>query len=622
MTKKPENLDTFKSILQVEIASCLKKLYPAKAKVLEEIKIDLMHPKEENHGDYSSTICLKISNLLGIKPIDIAQEVMSCLTSQPAQLRSWGVEKVEIEKPGFLNFWLTEEFFITQLYQVLDKKKNFWQKKITPAQLEINLKKLSKDIKLDQKKPQIKIMMEFCHPNTHKEFHIGHLRNIVLAESLIRLLENLQVKVIRVNYQGDVGMHIAKCLYGIQQIANWPDELAKLEQAEIEQKVAFLAQAYVRGNQAYEADKQAREAIVKINCQIYNQDPAILALWQKTRQWSLAYFAQIYQLVGSYYHRYYFESEVYQQGKKLVEDYLKKGVFVKSDRAVIFPGEKYGLHNRVFITSEGFPTYEAKDIGLAFLQFKEYQPDLIVHVVGPEQAGYFQVVFQALNQIDPLWQGRQLHFIYGWVQLKQGKMSSRKGNVVTAKWLFAKATQKARALITGRYSQKESEAIAQKTALAAVKYSLLKFAARSDLLFDFDESVSLEGDSGPYLLYTYARTKSVLRQAKKLNFQFQLDKNQPVSKSLNQEEKKLLKTIAWFSEAVYEAAVNFSPNLLCLFLFELSQKYNLFYTKHSILAPQEKEPLVREFRLHLTYATALILQEGLYLLGIPVLERM
>lgn len=244
-------------------------------------------------------------------------------------------------------------------------------------------------------------------------------------------------------------------------------------------------------------------------------------MYEETRQWSLDYFANIYERVGSHFDRYYFEGEVYESGKQYVLEGVKKGIFVESEGAIIFPGKKYNLHNRVFVTGEGNATYEGKDVGLARLQFDEYHPGIIIHVVGPEQASYFQVLFKALELVFPETAGREFHLIYGWVKLKEGKMSSRTGNVILGEWLLDEAKKEITKILdqTGsKYNKPQREEIAEKAAVAAVKYSFLRVATKQEIAFDLAESVSFEGDSGPYLQYTYARAKSVLRKGQDLGF--------------------------------------------------------------------------------------------------------
>ncbi|MEK7166602.1 MAG: arginine--tRNA ligase, partial [Patescibacteria group bacterium] len=392
------------------------------------------------------------------------------------------------------------------------------------------------------------------------------------------------------------------------------------------------------------------------------KDPEIYPLYQETRKWSLDYFEDIYKRVGSHYDRYYFESEAYELGKKNVEAGLQKAIFEKSAGAIIFPGEKFGLHNRVFITSDGNATYEGKDMGLAPLQFGEYHPDLIIHVVGPEQAGYFQVVFKALEELIPETKGKEYHLIYGWVKLKSGKMSSRSGNVVLGEWLLDEAQKYVNDILiksASKYTKEEQEIIAETAAVAAVKYSFLKVGTKQEISFDIEESVSFEGDSGPYIQYTYARCKSVLRKAVSTVIPGLTGDLTDISKLVidsrwslppsdigggndigggddkvwNNEEKLVLRYLYKFPEIVVSAAQNYAPNVMCKYLYDLASSFNTFYNKHSILEPTTHNPpsfakatedrqLTISQRLALTAATAQIIKNGLYMLGIETLEKM
>ncbi len=620
MSKNTIKSDTLISSLQVEIYSVLTNLYADAVSKLQSVDITISHPKEDEFGDLTSTVAFEVAKIVKISPQKAADSIFQGLKKRKRSLAKIGVDEIEFKAPAFINFWLGQDHFVSHLQRLLDNPKDIGENTISYDKQQQILSYLSKNIKLNQLTPEkqqkIKVIMEYCHPNTHKEFHIGHLRNIIIAESLIRLLESLGFEIIRVNYQGDVGMHIAKCLYGILRSSNFKAQMSKLKGKE--ERVEFLGKAYVEGNKAFESDPKVKQEILEINKKIYAKDPQVYELWQQTRQWSLDYFGQIYKRLGSHYDRYYFESEVYQAGKKIVEENIKNTIFVKSDNAVIFPGEKYGLHNRVFITGEGNPTYEAKDMGLGVLQFKEYSPDLIIHIVGPEQAGYFQVVFKALEKVLPQSAGREFHFIYGWVSLKEGKMSSRQGNVVTARWLLDEAKKKALEVLKASVTTKstpgvDSEEISEKVSLAAVKYSFLKFSAKSNIAFDLAQSVSLEGDCGPYILYTYARIKSVLR---KVN-------NNPSSSfgevGVNEEEKKLLRVIYRFDATVFQAGSILGPNILCAYLYELCAIFNLFYTNNQILKAPESS---YNFRLALSLATAQVIKKGLYFLGIETLERM
>ncbi|HUV47211.1 MAG TPA: arginine--tRNA ligase, partial [Candidatus Bathyarchaeia archaeon] len=472
-----------------------------------------------------------------------------------------------------------------------------------------------------------RIMVEYAHPNTHKQFHIGHLRNITNGEAIVRILEALGAKVFRTNYQGDVGLHIAKCLWAICQgpaLTFPPVKSADVKAGplhSLDEKVEFLAKAYVKGNKAYETDPKAKQEILKINKNIYDQsDSKINSLWKQTRQWSLAYFERIYKRVYTHFDRYYFEREVAEPGKKIVLQDLKKGIFVKSKGAIIFPGSKYGFHDRVFITGEGNPTYEAKDMELGRLQFSEYHPDLIIHNVGPEQSGYFQVVFEALAQVFPHTRGKEYHLAYGWVRLKKGKMSSRQGNIIKGEWLLDEAKKRIK-----KTFPEVSDQTAEMIAVGAVKYSFLKVSPSTEVAFDFKESISLEGNSGPYLQYTYCRCQSVLHKSN-VNEDGPAFAKATAGKplhTLNQEELVILRTLYKFPEVVKQAGETYSPNFVCNFLYDLAQKYNVFYNRHRIIQDKgSKDKSQEQFRLNLTMATAQILKSGLDILGIKTPGQM
>jgi len=559
---------------------------------LSDVNPAVEYPSDPKHGDYSTNVAMVGAKKLGKNPMKLAKEISRQLEKRNQD--SGLFEKVEVIKPGFVNFLITNDTLVD------------------------SLSGSDKTEKLNTFLSGKKIMVEFAHPNTHKAFHIGHLRNITTGETVIRLMEAAGAQVVRVNYQGDVGMHIAKALYGLLQISNFKFQNSKLS---LEEKVDFLGKAYAAGSKAYEENPEAKKEIGQINKKIYAKDPSILELYKTTRQWSLDYFETIYKRVGSRFERYYFESEVFEKGKENVLEGLQKGIFEKSDGAIIFPGKKFGLHDRVFITGEGNPTYEGKEMGLGPLQFKEHNPDLIVHVVGPEQAGYFQVVFEALAQLFPETRGRERHLAYGWVKLKHGKMSSRSGDVVLGEWLIDEAKKEIYNILqknTSDYTEEEREEIAEKVAIAAVKYSFLRVSTQQEIAFDIEESVSFDGNSGPYIQYVYARTQSVLTKFKSQNSKVKSDWKFENFK-LEQEERELLRLLSKFDEIVTEAAVRFAPNILATYLFELSQAFNLFYQKCPILKAEETE---RGFRLFLTAKTGEVIKNGLSLLGIQAPVKM
>lgn len=565
---------------------------------LPQTDFSVEHPADEMHGDYSSNVALQAFGELKsarrrIK-FENPRELAKKITDYCLQITNYDfIDKIQLAGPGFINFYLKQNWLIQQLSQIIQQADQYGRNQSLKGK---------------------KIMVEFAHPNTHKLFHVGHLRNIINGESAVRLFEAVGAQVVRANYQGDVGLHIAKCLWAIKQ-------QVMPQFKDLDDKIDFLGKAYVKGNQAFEKDSSDKAAILKINKQIYQEDSDIKDLWQQTRQWSLDYFERIYQRVYSHFDRYYFESQVAQPGKEIVLQALKKSlsagrrsIFVKSKGAIIFPGSKYGLHDRVFITAEGNPTYEAKDMELGRLQFAEHNPDLIVHNVGPEQSEYFKVIFKALEQIFPQTKGKEEHLMYGWVKLKKGKMSSRLGNIVLGEWLLDEAKKRLQ-----KNFPDLDKTTAEIVAVGAVKYSFLKVNPASDIAFDFDESISLQGNSGPYLQYTYARCKSVLEK----NSMFKCS-NAQKSYEPNSEELTLLRYLYRYPEVVLQAAQELAPNQIANYLYELAQRFNAFYNRHRILANAKlkKQNAKSNFRLALTVATAQILKNGLDLLGIKAPEKM
>lgn len=591
-------------ILKEQLAKILTKAIGVEIKAS-----DFAVPPSEALGDLSLP-CFELAKKLKKNPKELAEEI-ACRFSGGAEGQNIVLpvlQKIESAGP-FVNFFVSAKHLAENVFA-----KNFGK------------------IKLEKEK----IMIEFACPNTNKAFHIGHLRNTITGESLARVLENAGHKVIRANYQGDIGLHIAKAIYGIERLK---EEYSEAKNKSLDEKVAFLGRAYAVGGQAYETDlpsqelrqagESARKQIHEFNKKIYDNDASIKEIFATTRKWSLEYFDKIYKRLGTRFDRFYFESETFARGKKIVEKFLAKGVFKESQGAVIFEGEKYGLHNRVFITGDGFSTYEAKDLALAQMQFKEYNPDKIVHVVGKEQIEYFKVLFKALEFTLPESVGREFHLPYGWVSLKHGKMSSRTGQVVLGEWLLDEIEKRVGEIMKESRLDNRDEVL-KKVALAAVKYSMLKIGVGVDLVFNLEESVSLSGDSGPYLLYICARIKSIIdkfktqstclrlsygRQAKhKINLKFKTQ-----NLKFHPMEKALLVKLNNFSEAEIAAAEEMDPSKVAKYLFELAQCFNTFYQECPVLKAEDD---VKAFRIELIKAVLKTMEKGLDLLGIEIVDKM
>jgi arginyl-tRNA synthetase len=604
----------FKLELQKAIIKAIKKEYNIGLK-LDEVLID--HPQNEFFGDYSSSIVLQLLSYLknqskNIKPDQICQKICKNLSKQSLDF----IDKVSCQS-NFINISIKSSYLVNQALKVLNKKEKFGYSDILKSK---------------------KIMIEFAHPNTHKSFHIGHLRNITTGESLVRILKTNKTQVIRANYQGDVGMHIAKAIYGlITSEKNF--DLNKADKLSLDQKIDLLAKSYVQGSKAFKEDKKAQTNIKDINFLVYaaaqkfwqekDKDTGstdylqfvkgkkfklneIYELWKETRQWSLDYFDTIYKRVYSTFDKLYFESQCLS-GIDKVKQALKKGILTKSKGAIVFDGRKYNLDTRVFVNSLGLPTYEGKELALADIQFSQY-PDLtkLIHVVAPEQKSFFKVTFK-VEQLLNIQKNQQEHLAYGWVRLKKGKMSSRLGNIIEGEWLLNEAKKQIK-----QNFPKTSNQTAEQIAVAAVKYSFLKQGIEKDMAFDFKESISLQGNSGPYLQYTHARCQSVLKKAKtKLK---NISKDKIGNYQPNDIEMTLLKWFYQFEEVTIQAAKSYSPSNICTYLYELAQRFNAFYNQHRILGSKKENKTL--FRLVLTQATGQILKNGLYLLGIKAPDKM
>ncbi|KXK10327.1 MAG: Arginine--tRNA ligase [Microgenomates bacterium OLB23] len=451
-----------------------------------------------------------------------------------------------------------------------------------------------------------RINLEFGQPNTHKLPHIGHLFSYAYGESMARLLAWDGHTVFRSNYQGDVGLHVAKCLYIFMQRKDDAKNLSTLED-----KVRFLQTCYQDGSAAYDENSNAKTAIDAINKAIYNRDDTIHAVWEETRSWSVAYYKKFEERIGTTYDRYFFESETSDLGTKLVQEHIDS-VFTESDGAVVFKGEQFGLHTRVFLTTHGTPTYEAKDIGLIALKKQEWPFDTAVITTASEQNAYWQVVKKAIELIFPELQGKIMHIGFGMIDLKGSKMSSRTGNIVSAIDLIEIVKKKCARELVKKWQPRGC----RNNSHWGRKICLFKnLKQKKNMIFDLEQSISVQGNSGPYLQYTYARLRSVLAKAQ---YEPSALQNSTTSETLSSEDYAILRMLPTFSDVAHQAAVAYSPHLLCTYVYDLAQACNLLYDKQSILkAPQAQ----RELRLALLEAASRTIKTSLNLLGIDVLER-
>lgn len=575
---KIQIMNTIDSTLSRELSEFVEKMH------LSKISITLMRPEFSEHGDYATGLPMQVAKQLKKNPIEIAESLKKFLDTKKIPF----IDRIEVAKPGFVNIFLNNKALIDQLLMSDD--------------LDTILKSLQPGNK--------KVMVEYAHPNTHKEMHIGHMRTLITGESVARILEAVGVDVFRANYQGDIGMHVAKALYGI-------GELLKKQNQNIEdiateshaQKAHFLGTAYALGSSLYETQK---EEIDRINTDLYKRTGEYWDLYEKTRQWSLDYYEDFYRQFYTQFDRLFFESEMADEGTRIVREHIGT-IFHEDNGAVIFRGEDYGLHTRVFITQKGTPTYEAKDIANAYKQYETFAFDQNIHVVASEQAGYFQVVIKALELLDPeKFKGSEFHLSMGMVQLKDRKMSSRTGDVFTVDSLIDQVRDQVEKLFAdGKVGAEQKSDVVEKIVIGAIKYSVLKVNTGQNASFDIDTSVSLDGNSSPYLQYTYARTQSVLGKSEE---SLGMTVN---SEEFTPEERLVLRTLMYFPEIVRESAEELQPSVIANYLYDLAQKYNLFYQKNKIIGSEQEQ-----FRLSITHSVATVLQKGLFLLGIKTVDKM
>jgi len=536
-----------------------------------EITPELTRP-EEKFGDYASNIALQLANQVGKNPREIAETLADKLQGRE------GIAKVEVAGPGFLNFTVTNQTLIKSLAQPLAKS-------------------------LEGKV----VVAEYSDPNPFKVLHAGHLYTSVVGDAIANLLETAGATVHRVNFGGDVGLHVGKTMWAIiGELGGENPE--KLDKIPAEDRAQWMADAYVKGTNAFEDDEGAKEQIIAYNKQVYalhqeqDHDSPFARIYWTCRDWSYDYFNAFYERIGTKFEKYYPESEVADLGLKTVKEQLEKGVFQHSDGAIIFDGEKYGLHTRVFINSEGIPTYEAKDVGLIMTKWQDYHFDKSVVITGNEQEQYMAVVLKAIEQFAPELTQATSHLTHGIVKLTGGvKMSSRKGNILRAVDVID-AAKEANKAATGNDDEQ--------SALAAVKYSFLKQRMGGDIIYDPEESVSILGNSGPYLQYAHARARSILSKSGK-------EVPETLDSELEPAERSLVRKISEYSETVEQATLELMPHHICTYLYELAQTFNRFYEGNRVIDDPREEQ-----RLWMVQAYADTLQSGLQLLNIPAPESM
>lgn len=576
---------------------------------------------QKTRSDFEGNLTLVTFPLLKTshkKPEDTAQDIGEYLKKNCKAVADFNVVK------GFLNLVIAQAAW-TGLLNDINADEKFGEKPVT------------------EESPLV--MIEYSSPNTNKPLHLGHVRNNLLGWSLAQIMEANGNKVIKTNIVNDRGIHICKSMLAWQKWGNgitpekagkkgdhligdfyvlfdkhFKEECQQL-QKQYEKEGMTADKAKEKAEQEAPLIKEAHDMLVKWE----NNDPEIRGLWEMMNNWVYAGFDETYKALGVGFDKIYYESNTYLVGKKKVEEGLAKGLFIrKDDNSVWADLTDEGLDQKLLLRKDGTSVYMTQDIGTAEMRFNDFPIDKMIYVVGNEQNYHFQVLSILLDRLGFKWGKDLVHFSYGMVELPNGKMKSREGTVVDADDLVASMIVNAKTLSEDKVNklegitEEEKDEIARIVGLGALKYFILKVDARKNMLFNPEESIDFNGNTGPFIQYTYARIRSILRKAEAQNITL------PTSLSddapLNEKEKALIQKLNDFSVAVAQAGVDYSPSGIANYCYELTKEFNQFYHDYSILnADTEAERITR---LMIAKNVAKVIKNGMSLLGIEVPERM
>jgi len=596
------------------VIAAVKELY---GQEVPEQQVQLQKTRSEFEGNLTLVVFpfLKMSKK---KPEDTAQELGESLVRNCEAIASFNVVK------GFLNLVIAPQAWISLLADI-DGDEHY------------GMKKAGADAPL--------VMIEYSSPNTNKPLHLGHVRNNLLGWSLAKIMEANGNRVVKTNIVNDRGIHICKSMLAWLKWGNGetPESSGKkgdhligdyyvaFDKHYREEVKALKAQYEAEGLDSEKAEekakaeapliKEAHEMLVKWE----QNDPEVRALWKKMNSWVYAGFDETYRALGVSFDKIYYESETYLKGKAKVEEGLRKGLFERhEDNSVWADLTKEGLDQKLLLRSDGTSVYMTQDIGTAEMRFQDYPIDKMIYVVGNEQNYHFQVLSILLDRLGFKWGKELVHFSYGMVELPNGKMKSREGTVVDADDLVAAMISDARQMSEDKVnklegiSEEEKQEIARIVGMGALKYFILKVDARKNMLFNPEESIDFNGNTGPFIQYTHARIRSILRKAEQNNQQTSVMTK--TSATLNEKETALIQKMSEFGAAVEQAGKDYSPSGIANYCYELTKEFNQFYHDYSILGAEDEES--RNLRLTIARNVAKTLKNGMSLLGIEVPERM
>ena len=598
------------SIISCSVIEAVKSLY---GQEVAPKMVQIQKTKQEFEGNLTLVVFpfVKISRK---KPEDTAQEIGQYLQDKCSAVASFNVVK------GFLNLVIAQSAWL-QLLADIDANPKYGEKKA------------------DDNSPLV--MIEYSSPNTNKPLHLGHVRNNLLGWSLAKIMEANGNKVVKTNIVNDRGIHICKSMLAWLKYGNGEtpetsgkkgdhligDYYVAFDKHYREQVKQLTAQYSSEGMGEEEAEKKAKEEAPLIKeahemlVKWEQNDPEVRALWEKMNNWVYAGFDETYKALGVGFDKIYYESQTYLKGKAKVEEGLAKGLFERhEDNSVWADLTNEGLDQKLLLRSDGTSVYMTQDIGTAEMRFKDYPIDKMIYVVGNEQNYHFQVLSILLDRLGFKWGKELVHFSYGMVELPNGKMKSREGTVVDADDLIATmiADAKQTSEELGKFNDmtdEERSEIARIVGLGALKYFILKVDARKNMLFNPEESIDFNGNTGPFIQYTYARIRSIMRKAAEFNVE-----GGDVSAELSQKEIDLIQKMSDYAGAVEQAGKDYSPSGIANYCYELTKEFNQFYHDYSIL--KEEDAQKRAVRLRIAANVAKIISNGMALLGIEVPERM
>jgi len=553
-----------------------------KSKVSDGATFSLSQPEDALHGDFATNIAFILGKEKGVSPKVAAEELVSVLQEELTDL----VEKIEVAGPGFINFFLKDEVRTDEVEELAEGA-----------------------VVISENKG--KVMVEYTDPNCFKVFHIGHLMANAIGEATARLYEASGYNVMRVCYPSDIGRNVAMGVWGVMQKEN---EKPKAD-AELKDKVSFLGMCYAFANGEFESNEKSKIEIGEVNKAIYDGSNAkVMEVYAEGRALSLAYFDKLYEKLGTTFDKTIFESEVAEPGAEIVKANMGN-IFEESEAAVVYKGEQDGLHTRVFLTAQGLPTYEAKELG-NYEKKLESLPEASFYVVitANEQNEYFKVINKVTEKIHPELTDRLVHIGHGMMRLPTGKMASRTGNVIGAEDLLDMITEKLKEKLADKVvAFSDSDKLLNDIAVGAIKFSILKQAPGGDIVFDFDKSISFEGDSGPYLQYTHARICTLLEKAKEVDITTE-------SYVVENPERELEQVLIGYRQTLEKSYKDLGPHHIVQYLLSLTRAFNAMYGRTQIVDANNKEGSA--YYVMLATATQKILAHGLHTLGIKAPERM